>query len=135
MIFSQQQLLSVKQHKEVRKEEHKRMKKIYSIIRKLGVTSNYKGYFFVADAIQLAMNSQERPIRITKEIYPNLAKKYHTTPLNVEHNIRTAVNVCWETNRNGLIDIAGYPLSYKPTNSEFIDILAYYLLLEQEDFA
>ena len=134
MIFSQQQLLSVKQHKEVRKEEHERMKKIYSIIRKLGVTSNYKGYFFVADAIQLAMNSQERPIRITKEIYPNLAKKYHTTPLNVEHNIRTAVNVCWETNRNGLIDIAGYPLSYKPTNSEFIDILAYYLLLEQEDF-
>lgn len=110
------------------------MKKIYSIIRKLGVTSNYKGYFFVADAIQLAMNSQERPIRITKEIYPNLAKKYNTTPLNVEHNIRTAVNVCWETNRNGLIDIAGYPLSYKPTNSEFIDILAYYLLLEQEDF-
>lgn len=117
---------------EVGKEEHKRMKKIYGIIRKLGVTSNYKGYFFVADAIQLAMNSQDKPIRITKDIYPYLARKYKTTTLNIEHNIRTVINVCWETNRKGMVEIAGYPLIYKPTNSEFIDMVAYYLLTAQE---
>ena len=111
----------------VRKEELKRMKKIYGIIRKLGVTSKYKGYFFVADAIQLAMNSQGKPIFITKDIYPYLARKYKTTTMNIEHNIRTVINVCWETNRKGMDEIAGYPLNYKPTNSEFIDMVAYYL--------
>ena len=84
---------------EVRKEERKRMNKIYGIIRKLGATSKYKGYFFVADAIQLAMDSHDKPIRITKDIYPYLARKYKTTTLNIEHNIRTVINVCWEMNR------------------------------------
>ena len=69
------------------------MKNIYGMIRKLGITSTYKGYFFVADAIALAMNSQERPIKITKEIYPSLAAKFKTTTLNIEHNIRTVINL------------------------------------------
>ena len=69
----------------LRKEEHKRMKKIYGMIRKLGVTSKYKGYYFVADAIHLTMNSQGKPIFITKDIYPYLARKYKTTPMNIEH--------------------------------------------------
>ncbi|MGN1142806.1 MAG: sporulation initiation factor Spo0A C-terminal domain-containing protein [Oliverpabstia sp.] len=107
------------------------MKKIYGIIRKLGVTSKYKGYFFVADAIELAMNSQGKPILITKDIYPYLARKYKTTPMNIEHNIRTVINVCWETNKAGMDEIAGYPLTSKPTNSEFIDMIAYNLLEEQ----
>ena len=108
------------------------MRRIYAIIRKLGATSNYKGYFYVADAIHLAMISQDKPIRITKDIYPYLAKKYGTTTLNVEHNMRTVINVCWETNRDGIVKIAGYPLNYKPTNSEFVDMVAFYLLSAQE---
>lgn len=116
----------------VRKEEHKRMKKIYGIIRKLGVTSKYKGYFFVADAIHLAMNFHGKPIMITKDIYPYLARKYKTTPMNIEHNIRTVINVCWETNKNGMDEIAGYSLMYRPTNSEFVDMVAYYLSEEEQ---
>lgn len=107
------------------------MKKIYGMIRKLGVTSNYKGYFFVADAIQLAMQNPDQPLQITKDIYPVLAKKHNTNSLSIEHNIRTVVNVCWETNRKGLVEIAGFPLTYKPTNSEFIDMIAFYLLYGQ----
>ena len=103
------------------------MKRIYGTIRKLGATSKYKGYFFVADAIHLAMNFQDKPILITKDIYPYLARKYKTTTMNIEHNIRTVINVCWETNRKGMDEIACYPLNYKPTNSEFIDMVAYYL--------
>ena len=108
------------------------MKEIYGIIRKLGVNSNYKGYYFVADAIQMAMDSQDKPIRITKDIYPDLAKKYRTTTLNIEHNIRTVINVCWENNKQGVADLASYPLLFKPTNSEFIDMVAYYLTSAQE---
>lgn len=108
------------------------MKQIYGTIRKLGVTSNYKGYFFLADAIKLAMNSPNKPIRITKDIYPYLAMKYKTTTMNIEHNIRTVINLCWETNQEGIAEIAGCPVCRKPTNSEFIDMLAYYLLTMQE---
>lgn len=108
------------------------MKNIYGIIRKLGINSTYKGYFYVAEAIALAMNSQEKPIKITKEIYPSLAVKFKTNTLNIEHNIRTVINVCWETNRDGLNEIAGFPLVNKPANSEFIDILAYYLSSSEE---
>lgn len=109
------------------------MKKIYSLIRRLGANSKYKGYFFVAEAVEISMRHQHKPLRITKDIYPCLATKYNSTSTNVEHDIRTLVNVCWEGNRKLLDEIAGYSLEYKPTNSEFIDMLAYYLRNMEEE--
>ncbi|MCD8153264.1 MAG: sporulation initiation factor Spo0A C-terminal domain-containing protein [Clostridiales bacterium] len=103
------------------------MKKIYGLIRKMGATSKYKGYYFVAEAVRMSMEYGEGPVKITKDIYPRLATKYQSTPMNVEHDIRTVINVCWVTNRDFLERIAGYSLDYRPTNSEFVDILAYYL--------
>ena len=96
------------------------MKKVYGLIRRLGANSKYKGYFFVAEAVKISMGDQCKPLRITKDIYPCLARKYRSTPTNIEHDIRTMVNVCWEGNKKLLDEIAGYPLEYKPTNSEFI---------------
>lgn len=109
------------------------MKKIYGIIRQLGVTSDYQGYFFVADAVRLAMNSKDKPIRMTKDIYPYLARKYTTTTLNIEQDIRTLIDVCWKTNRKGMTEIAGQPLICKPVNSEFIDMVACHLLSSKEE--
>lgn len=103
------------------------MREVYHLIRKLGATSKYKGYYFVAEAVRISMEAQERPIKITKDIYPFLAKKFKSTPMNVEHDIRTVINVCWMANKKTMDEIAGYSLSYKPTNSEFVDMLAYYL--------
>ena len=93
------------------------MREVYGTIRKLGATSKYKGYYFVAEAIRMTMEFQERPMKITKDIYPCLATKYKSTPTNIEHDIRTLINVCWEGNKSFLDEIAGYPLEYKPTNS------------------
>jgi two-component system response regulator (stage 0 sporulation protein A) len=103
------------------------MRKVYGLIRRLGATSKYKGYYFLAEAIKMRMDYQDEPIKITKDIYPHLATKFRSTPMNIEHDIRTVINVCWITNKDTLEEIAGYPLNYKPTNSEFVDILAYYL--------
>ena len=107
--------------------EGKEMREIYWLIRKLGITSKYKGYYFVAEAVNLSMKMQERPMKITKDIYPILAKKFKSTPMNIVHDIRTIINVCWMANKEYIDQIAGYTLGYKPTNSEFIDMLAYYL--------
>lgn len=108
------------------------MRKVYQLIRRLGATSKYKGYFFVAEAVKICMESQETPIKITKDIYPFLAKKFKSTPMNIEHDIRTVINTCWNTNKEALDEIAGYHLFYRPTNSEFIDMLAYYLTQKEE---
>ena len=50
------------------------MREVYGTIRRLGATSKYKGYYFVAEAIHMTMEFQERPMKITKDIYPRLAK-------------------------------------------------------------
>ena len=102
--------------KHTEKGERNTMHDVYKVIRSLGVTSKYKGYYFLAEAVKMCMEMQENPIRITKEIYPRLAKKYKAKPMNIEHDIRTIINVCWTTNRKAMDDIAGYALSYKPTN-------------------
>ena len=106
------------------------MKKVYGIIRKLGITSKYKGYYYLVEAISIAMAQEDRHIRITKDIYPYLARKYITTPSNIERDMRTVISACWKMNKPGLDKIAGYELSYKPTNSEFIDMITYYLTEE-----
>ncbi len=78
------------------------MREVYGTIRKLGATSKYKGYYFVAEAIRMTMEFTERPMKITKDIYPKLAKKFKSKPSNIEHDIRTIVNVCWENHRERL---------------------------------
>ena len=113
-----------------KKGVNKNMKEVYGIIRKLGLTSKYKGYYYLAEAVNMVMEQKEEQMRITKDIYPGLSKKFKSTPSNIEHDLLTVINVCWKTNKNGMDEIAGYPLKYKPTNSEFIDMLAYYLTEE-----
>ena len=112
------------------RKESIKMKNVYGTIRKLGLTSKYKGYYYLAEAISIAMAQEDRHIRITKDIYPYLARKYITTPSNIERDMRTVISACWKMNKPGLDKIAGYELSYKPTNSEFIDMITYYLTEE-----
>ena len=86
------------------------MRNVYRLIRQLGVTSKYKGYYYVAEAVRMFMEIQDHPIKITKDIYPSLAKQFKSTSVNVEHDIRTVINVCWESNKEAMDEIAGYPL-------------------------
>lgn len=59
----------MREYSKKKKSGGKCMKKIYGLIRKLGANSKYKGYFFTADAIRMTMTYQEKPLRITKDIY------------------------------------------------------------------
>lgn len=60
------------------------MSAVYGVIRKLGATSKYKGYYYVVDAVEMAQKIYERPVKVTKDIYPVIARKYKSTPSNVE---------------------------------------------------
>ena len=83
------------------------MSAVYGVIRKLGATSKYKGYYYVVDAVEMAQKIYERPVKVTKDIYPVIARKYKSTPSNVEHNIRTLVNLCWMNHKDTLEEMAG----------------------------
>ncbi len=97
------------------------------LIRSLGITSKYKGYRFIVEAVLLMLENPESGYKITKDIYPGIAKKYHTNISNIEHNIRTVVDTCWTKRREQLEKVAGYSLKHKPSNLEFLDILVFYI--------
>lgn len=97
------------------------------IIRQFNITTKYKGYYFVLEAIDIASAKQNEILYITKDIYPMIARKYQTSTYSVEKDIRTIIEKCWTNNRELLEKIAGCKLDYCPTNSEFIDYMTYYV--------
>ena len=103
-------------------------KYIRKLLLNLGIRSTYQGFRYLQYALLLCLENDEYLRSICKSLYPDIAKKSSTTVDNVEHCLRTVISYCWyHGNRRFLIDITGYPLSDKPTNSEFLDILYNYL--------
>ena len=97
-------------------------------IQEIGIPAHIKGYQYLRDAIIMVMNEMDIINSITKQLYPEIAKKYNTTASRVERAIRHAIEVAW--NRGDVEDlnrIFGYTVNNakgKPTNSEFIAMIA-----------
>ena len=90
------------------------MKKIESLVRRLGICSVYRGYYYLVYAVELVLHDEEYLLFMTKRLYPDIGKHFHTSASNVERSIRTIVTICWnEGNRNLLDRIAGYQLDRK----------------------
>ena len=109
---------------------------ITNVIHEVGVPAHIKGYQYLREAITLAVNDIEIINSVTKLLYPTLARKYKTTPSRVERAIRHAIEVAWT---RGQMDINnsmfGNTISAskgKPTNSEFIAMIADKLRLEMK---
>ncbi len=107
---------------------------ITSIIHDIGIPAHIKGYNYLRDSIILAIKDSEVINCITKILYPTIAKMYQTTPSRVERAIRHAIEVAWNRgNTDTLNDLFGYTISNgkgKPTNSEFIALIADKIRLE-----
>ena len=110
-------------------------KNVERLIRHLGVTTKYKGLRYLCDAVAMTIDAERSGDRVmvTKDIYPVVARKHHATIFAVEQNIRTVSRVIWERNPKRLVRMAGYSLLDRPTNSELIDILAFYLMEREEE--
>lgn len=102
-------------------------KVVCDLLRKFNVTSKYKGYFQVIEATMMYVENSDKHLMITKEVYPAIAKKFKDDPRCIELNIRLVINRCWKNNQALLQSIANYPLPERPSNSEFLDMLAYYV--------
>ena len=109
---------------------------ITGIIHEIGVPAHIKGYMYLREAISMVVNDVELLSAVTKELYPNIAKKYNTTASRVERAIRHAIEVAWSRGQVETINkIFGYTIHNgkgKPTNSEFIAMVADKLRLKNK---
>ena len=104
------------------------------IIHEIGVPAHIKGYQYLRDAIIMSVGDMDMLNSITKILYPTIAKKHQTTPSRVERAIRHAIEVAWSRGKMDTIEeLFGYTVSGgkgKPTNSEFIALIADKIRLE-----
>ena len=109
---------------------------ITNIIHEIGVPAHIKGYMYLREAITMVVNDMELLSAVTKELYPSIAKKYNTTASRVERAIRHAIEVAWGRGQIEAINkLFGYTVHNdkgKPTNSEFIAIIADKLRLKNK---
>ena len=107
---------------------------VTNIIHEVGVPAHIKGYQYLREAIIMVINDIDVINQITKSLYPKIAAKFNTTPSRVERAIRHAIEVAWGRGQQEAVEnIFGYTISAskgKPTNSEFIAMIADKLRLE-----
>ena len=107
---------------------------VTSIIHEIGVPAHIKGYQYLREAIIIAVEDMDVINAITKVLYPQVAKAFQTTPSRVERAIRHAIEVAWDRgDLDTLQRFLGYTVSNtkgKPTNSEFIALIADKLQLQ-----
>ena len=107
---------------------------ITKTLHELGVPSHIKGYQYIREGITMVYTNPEMIGGITKELYPEIAKKYNSTVSRVERAIRHAIEVSWNRGNWELMEeIFGHSVDIdkaKPTNSEFIVTIADKLRLE-----
>ena len=119
---------------EKKKDEENLEALVTNVIHEVGVPAHIKGYQYLREAIMMVVNNIDIINQITKQLYPDIANKYNTTPSRVERAIRHAIEVAWGRGQTETVEnIFGYTISAakgKPTNSEFIAMIADKLRLE-----
>ena len=109
---------------------------VTNMMHSVGVPANIKGYQYLRDAIMMSVKETELINAVTKQLYPRVAEDYKTSPSRVERAIRHAIEVaCTRGNEEVLYHLFGYTVSNskgKPTNSEFIAMIADKLRLEMQ---
>ncbi len=108
--------------------------RISNIFTTIGIPPHIKGFTYLREGIKMAVAEPGIINRVTKELYPKIGEKYRTTSSKVERAIRHAIEVAWNRGRTDAISsVFGarvYIGSERPTNSEFIALVADKLILE-----
>ena len=111
--------------------------RVSAVIHEIGVPAHIKGYQYLREAILIAVDNQDVINAVTKVLYPAVAQRFGTTPSRVERAIRHAIEVAWD---RGDLEVLqkyfGYTVSNtkgKPTNSEFIAMIADRLVLNDQE--
>lgn len=116
------------------KANKKLEERISNIFITVGIPAHIKGYQFLREAVKLTIEKPEIINSITKQLYPLVAKRFATSPSKVERAIRHAIEVGWNRGRvdhiNNVFGVRAFDVKDKPTNGEFIAIVADKMILE-----
>ena len=108
---------------------------ISKIFINVGIPPHIKGYSFLREGVKMAVEEPDIINNITKKLYPMIGQKYSTTASKVERAIRHAIEVAWNRGRieniNNILGVRAYVGAEKPTNGEFIALVADKMLLER----
>ena len=108
--------------------------KISNIFITVGIPAHIKGYQFLREAIKMAVDTPDIVNSITKKLYPNIASRFSTSASKVERAIRHAIEVAWNRgkieNINSVFGLQVYNANEKPTNGEFIALVADKMIIE-----
>ncbi|MBO7149849.1 MAG: sporulation transcription factor Spo0A [Clostridia bacterium] len=109
--------------------------KVSRIFINVGIPPHIKGYSFLREGVVMAVKDPAIINNITKKLYPMIGEKYNTTSSKVERAIRHAIEVAWNRGRiesiNSILGVRAYVGAEKPTNGEFIALIADKMLLEK----
>lgn len=106
--------------------------KVTEMIQKVGVPANIKGYVYLREAISMVIDDMSLLSAVTKKLYPSIAEIFDTKDSRVERAIRHAIDVTWTRgNQDGIDEVFGKNKD-KPTNSEFIAVIADKIRIEKE---
>ena len=107
---------------------------VTNIMHDIGIPAHVQGHQYLREAIICVMKNSDALVGVTKQLYPDIAKKYNTTATRVERSIRHAIEMAWGRGKvDTLQSLFGYTINIsksKPTNSEFIAMIADKLRLE-----
>ena len=121
----------------IKKKEYNLETRVTDMIHEIGIPAHIKGYHYLRDAIIMAVDDMDVLNAITKVLYPTIAKMHKTTASRVERAIRHAIEVAWSRGKLDTLDeLFGYTVSNgkgKPTNSEFIALIADTIRLENKN--
>ena len=111
-------------------------KRITKVLHSVGIPAHIKGYHFIREAVDMVIENPSVIGQVTKCLYPSIAEKFDSSPTKVERAIRHAIELGWTRGDQDTIDeIFGYTISAikaKPTNSEFIAMVADYISLNED---
>ena len=121
-------------YKNVNKSNRVMEERISNIFITVGIPAHIKGYQFLREAIKMAVEQPDIVNSITKKLYPSIAEKFDTSPSKVERAIRHAIEVAWNRgkieNINSVFGLQVYNSNEKPTNGEFIALVADKMIIE-----
>ena len=111
-------------------------KEVSAILKRAGIANHLRGYQYLGEAVELVAEDRERLFEITRVIYPAIAKKFNATYSSVERGIRWAIEYAFNNLSPDVIEeLFGNTVSFykdRPTNSQFIAVLADFVIEERE---
>lgn len=107
---------------------------VKDVLKQFKVTSLYQGYSYTIYAVALTMEDRERLRYVTKQLYPEISRKYKTSWKCVERDIRTVVGIIWKNGgKEFFYEFTGEYIEKRPRNAKFLELMAEYIMIAKSD--